>query len=465
MPVNSFENFPMSWKPMINKKDKPLYKILANSLESDIKRGKLKPGDKLPPQRELADYLDVNLSTITRAFKICEMKGLICGTIGRGTYISQDIHPHLPMLLQQEPYGLINMGASHPLSTQNPIIESAMKQILKKGNVRNILNYSEPLGKEAHRRSGVKWLEQFHLSARTEDIMITSGLQNSLAVTLTSLFEAGDKIAVPPLIYPGFKNLAAMLGIRLIAIPFKNSSLDTEILMQKCHTEKIKGVYLSPDHHNPTTLSMTLPERQTISGIIKKFSLICIEDATYSFLQEKMQIPLSACIPEQCIYISTVSNAICPGFRISFMKIPDAYRATIADGIRNINVMSSPFDAETISKLIDTGLASVIIQKNIEEIRNRNRVVNQILDSSRLQGGLNSHFRWLYLQAGSNSSDFEKLAAEHGIQIFSSERFLVGNTVTPPAVRIAITSPGTLEELVCGLTILKSITVIRSPSS
>ena len=75
MPVNSFENYPMSWKPDIANMKPPLYKSLASSLEEDILNGLLNPGDKLPPQRELADFLDINLSTITRAFKICELKG------------------------------------------------------------------------------------------------------------------------------------------------------------------------------------------------------------------------------------------------------------------------------------------------------------------------------------------------------------------------------------------------------
>ncbi|WP_426751385.1 GntR family transcriptional regulator, partial [Pseudomonas aeruginosa] len=61
----------MSWKPDISNISTPLYIAIAHQLEQDIKDGKLVPGTKLPPQRELADFLDVNLSTITRAFKLC----------------------------------------------------------------------------------------------------------------------------------------------------------------------------------------------------------------------------------------------------------------------------------------------------------------------------------------------------------------------------------------------------------
>jgi len=63
MPINSFENYPMSWKPSIDKTKKPIYQALAGQLQQDIVNGVLLPGTKLPPQRELADYLDLNLST------------------------------------------------------------------------------------------------------------------------------------------------------------------------------------------------------------------------------------------------------------------------------------------------------------------------------------------------------------------------------------------------------------------
>ena len=71
MPYNSFDDYPMSWRPVLKKeKGTPLYLTLASKLENDIASGILKSGTKLPPQRELADFLDINLSTVARAFKI-----------------------------------------------------------------------------------------------------------------------------------------------------------------------------------------------------------------------------------------------------------------------------------------------------------------------------------------------------------------------------------------------------------
>jgi DNA-binding GntR family transcriptional regulator len=79
----------MSWRPEKPKLTQPLYLSLAKLLEEDIKNGSLAPHTKLPPQRELADYLDINLSTVTKAFKLCQLNGFLYAVIGRGTFVSQ----------------------------------------------------------------------------------------------------------------------------------------------------------------------------------------------------------------------------------------------------------------------------------------------------------------------------------------------------------------------------------------
>ena len=91
MPVNSFENYPMSWKPILQRNKKALYLALAEELENDIHAGRLRPGTKLPPQRELADFLDINVSTVTRAFRLCANKGLLSSAVGSGTFAQAGI--------------------------------------------------------------------------------------------------------------------------------------------------------------------------------------------------------------------------------------------------------------------------------------------------------------------------------------------------------------------------------------
>lgn len=131
MPFNSFENYPMSWKPSIDKSSRSLYKTLADKLEQDIVGGNLLPGIKLPPQRELADFLDINVSTVTKAFKECEQKGLLCAKIGSGTYVAFDALSNVRLLTDETPKHIIEMGATVPDYKANELLMQQLLGIVK----------------------------------------------------------------------------------------------------------------------------------------------------------------------------------------------------------------------------------------------------------------------------------------------------------------------------------------------
>jgi len=89
-------------------------KRLQGNCSQDILNGILLPGIKLPPQRELADYLDLNLSTISKAFKVCELKGLLSASVGSGTFVSYDALSNAYLLEDTRPKHSIEMGATLP---------------------------------------------------------------------------------------------------------------------------------------------------------------------------------------------------------------------------------------------------------------------------------------------------------------------------------------------------------------
>jgi DNA-binding GntR family transcriptional regulator len=129
MQINSFENYPMSWKPSIDKTKKPIYQALAGQLEQDILNGVLLPGTKLPPQRELADYL--NLSTISKALKVCELKGLLSASVGSGTFVSYDALSNAYLLEDTSPKNLIEMGATLPDNASYDPLQLQLKSMMQ----------------------------------------------------------------------------------------------------------------------------------------------------------------------------------------------------------------------------------------------------------------------------------------------------------------------------------------------
>lgn len=456
MPVNSFDDYPMSWKPSSKNLTSPLYKSLAKLLEDDIRKGILNPGDKLPPQRELADYLDLNLSTITRAFKICEMKGLISGTTGKGTYISSDVQVS-PLLLSTLNEDYIDMGAAFPLYEQNKYIIDLIKKLIKKTNVENFLQYSPPIGLLSHRQTAAKYLKKFNIDADIDNIMITSGSQNALSITLMSLFNSGDKIGTDPLTYPAFKSLANMLGIRLIPLPLNDDSISIQSLDSLCKTEGIKGLYLIPEMHNPTTYSMSNIQKEKIAKVITNNNLILLEDGIYAYSSDPNTIPLSSMAPDHSIYISSLSKSICAGLRVSFMVVPDKYKSKLERGIYNVNVTTSPFNVEIACQAIETHISDKIIAERKNLTLERNKIVNKILKDRIVYGNDYSLFRWLVLPKHICGSKFERKALEKGVQVFCADRFVVGNSIFEPAARLSVCSPKNNEELEHALIIIDNV--------
>lgn len=64
------------------------FREIANAFTAKIKSGELKPGDKLPSTRQIADQYGVSMNTAYRAMSLLHDRELIIGQPGRGTYVA-----------------------------------------------------------------------------------------------------------------------------------------------------------------------------------------------------------------------------------------------------------------------------------------------------------------------------------------------------------------------------------------
>lgn len=85
MPINKYSEDSLTWHPDKTRLTRPIYKSLVKLLKEDISSGNLPKDTKLPSQRELADFLDLNFTTVGQAYRYAIKKGLLYTNIGRGT--------------------------------------------------------------------------------------------------------------------------------------------------------------------------------------------------------------------------------------------------------------------------------------------------------------------------------------------------------------------------------------------
>lgn len=68
----------------------PIYQQIVDEFKRAIARGELKPGDRIPSQRELATMVQVNPNTVQRAYREMEQARITETLRGQGTFITND---------------------------------------------------------------------------------------------------------------------------------------------------------------------------------------------------------------------------------------------------------------------------------------------------------------------------------------------------------------------------------------
>lgn len=457
MPINSFENYHISWKPAINRIDKPIYKVLARQLEEDIVEGILLPGTKLPPQRELADYLDLNVSTISKAFKVCEMKGLLSASVGSGTFVSYDAVSNAYLLEDTKPTHLIEMGATIPDNDSFEPLIHQLKSMLQEGDYEKWFGYGRAGESIWQKDAAVKLIRRGGFETTVDHILFANGGQNAIAATLASLCKPGDRIGVDEHTYPGLKTVAAMLSVQIVPIKSENDQLSPTAFEDACKNENIKGIYIIPDYHNPMASIMTVENRKRIASVARKYNQFVMEDASYHLLNQSPLPAVASFAPEQVIYIASLSKSLAPGLRLAYVSVPLQYKELISKALYNLNITVSPLLAELTARMIVSNQFEGLIQGHQLQNRRRNELLEQYLSNYTCVGDETGVFRWLLLPGKVTGAEFEAFAAKHGVQVYAAERFVVGNSCPKRAVRIAVCAPKTLEELEQGLIILKGL--------
>ena len=69
----------------------PLYEQIYKNILTNIETGQLKPGDRVPSEKELSTQYNVSRITSKRALQILDQQGLIDRARGKGSFVSQNV--------------------------------------------------------------------------------------------------------------------------------------------------------------------------------------------------------------------------------------------------------------------------------------------------------------------------------------------------------------------------------------
>lgn len=428
----------MSWKPVLDKEDKPLYRQLARLLERDIQDGRLTPGTRLPPQRELADFLDINVSTVSKAFRLCSLQGLLSAATGSGTFVAYDAGTSWRLTMKPSP-AIIDMGPTVPDASAAPVLDAMLQAILKEKKM-DWFSYQLEGDAPWQKDIAAKALARCGFSVPPSQILLAPGGQTALVAVLAALFRHGDRIAADDHTYPGLKEAAALLGLELIPIPQDAEGLSPAALSALCEREPIRGLYLIPTCHNPTTLTMPDSRRKDIARIAARHDLLIIEDGTYQ-LASPGEHAAASYAPERSLYFASLSKAIAPGLRMAYLSAPPALYPRVSEALYSLSISVSPLLAELAARVLASDRLDTILQSRNRAMEQRDAILRSHIPPQLLHGAPTALFRWLHLPAGWTSHAFTAAARKEGVAVYGAEKFAVGKTKPAPAVRLSLSRP------------------------
>jgi GntR family transcriptional regulator / MocR family aminotransferase len=321
---------------------------IYRQLRDGILEGRLKPGDRLPPSRELARQLAVSRSTVTVAYDRLMSEGYTDSRVGAGTYVSHDLLPR-PTRIPLRPSAL----RPRPIWDEVPLPKAFSRPAefdfragipdarlfpydtwrrlqtreLRRSSVGKGA-YGHPAG-DPELRAGIAGHVALGrgVRARADDIVVTNGTQQAFDVVARALLAPGDVVAVEDPGYPTVRLLLASLGARIAPVPVDDEGMDVAAL-----PDDARLVVVTPSHQFPLGVAMSLRRRLALVDWAEEHDAAVIEDDYDSEfrLGGRPIEPLQGLDPNgRVIYVGTFSKTMLATLRLGFVVVPGALRHAV----------------------------------------------------------------------------------------------------------------------------------------
>lgn len=417
------------------------YKSLVDTLAADIHAGRLLPGTRLPTHRQLAASEGLALVTASRVYAELEAMGLVSGETGRGTFVRETSLPPSHGIDQPDiAPGVIDLNFNYPaLPGQADLLRNALRQLALSGDLESHLRYQPHCGRAHERASIARHLLSRGLTVEADNVLIVSGAQHGLAVTLMALLRPGDVIAADALTYSGFKVLAATLHLEIVSIPVTEHGPDLQALEDLCRRRTVRAVYTMPTLHNPMGWVMPAEQREHLVSIARKHDLHIIEDGAYAFLAEDAPPPITELAPERTIYVSGFSKNVATGLRVGFIVAPAQKVAELERTIRATTWNTPGVMTAIACAWLEDGTVTRLEAQKREDAQARQKLADEALSGLAVIRHPSSYFLWLPLSEDARADQIAVALMREQVSVSTAEPFAISLHV-PHALRLALGS-------------------------
>lgn len=361
------------------------YAAIAADLRAEIMSRRLKhssEGIKLPSVRELADKYQCSKSTVIKAYEELEKQHLVYSLPKSGYYavIGSSDSRYNPEG-EATPLDFASVAPDpgvFPYVDFQHCINKAIDSYRS-----DLFTYGTPQGLPSLRVLLQERLADYQVFARREQIFVTSGVQQALAILAAMPFpNEGRGVIVEN---PGYHNMAPLLkGLQLpcYGITRHMDRLDMDSLEQQLSTKTIKFVYLMPRFHNPIGVSLTTAEKKQLAEMVLHYDSYIVEDDYLADLDmDGKRDPLYAYDHSgRVVYLKSFSKIIFPGLRLGAAVLPPELADSFGHYKSLLDIDSSALSQAALEIYIRSGMFDRHRRGIRDKYNARMEVLNGMLD-------------------------------------------------------------------------------------
>lgn len=340
--------------------DGPVYQRLYLALREAVLEGRLPPGSRIPSSRALAEELACSRNTVVTAFDQLHAEGYLDRQIGSGSFVSKVLPEELLVARPQPSRSAEATPAPRSLSPRGAAL--AASRLLEAGTQprqraflpgladpehfpfdlwsklltrawrrppASLFMHGHPAGLLALREVLAAHLNRArNLDCTAEQIIITTGAQQALALAAQLLLSPGEEVWIEDPGYPGLRGPLTAAAARSCPVPVDAEGLS--VSAGRVRAPKARMAVVSPSHHYPLSVVMSLSRRLELLDWARQNAAWIIEDdydSEYRYAGRPLAALQSLDSPQRggagrVLYIGSFSKTLFPSLRLGYLVVP-----------------------------------------------------------------------------------------------------------------------------------------------
>ncbi len=443
--------------PIDRRNSLPIYRQIEAWLRQNILCGNLPSGTRLPATRALAEKLGVSRITVKNAYALLESDGLIETREGSGTFVAQTMPgrdgvrdsagvnwprwqreitgPGLSLKPASMPRHAVDLirftGVGDAQQFPLKEFERTMQQVLRRDGVAALEYGNFDGGYPPLRETVVRILASQGIQSRAEEVLITSGSQQGVALACQVLLKEGDAVLVEKPTYNLALELFRSLNLKIVGVPLDEAGMQVERVEALLVQHQPRLIYTIPNFQNPSGVCMSGGRRRQLLSLADRYQVPILEDDFAADLRyEGRAQPAIKALDGggQVIYVSTFSKMLMPGLRVGYLLASGPVFERLVWQKYLQDMSTAALMQRTLERYVTIGRYQAHLRRSVRLYRRRRDVMLAAIRRHLpeevtvfpAQGGL---FLWVQLPGGVQASHLLELAQQEGVEFAPGTRF------------------------------------------